>query len=141
MEKPVNLANRASGVALIHKGLVLLAKRIEGPGHSLGGYWSVFAGTVDKNENHMACAVRELWEESRIKIHISQLKFIKIIKSSSMEFAFYVCEVDKFLTPTLNFEHTEYGWFDIEGLKSFPEKIDQEIVDCLFLHHNQKGLD
>ena len=140
MENHVNLANKASGVALLHKGLVLLAKRIEGPGHTLGGYWSVFAGTADKNENHMACAVRELWEESRIKIQISQLKFIKIIKSSSVEFVLYACEVDELLTPTLNFEHTEYGWFDIEGLKSFPEKIDKEIVDCLFLYQSRKGL-
>ena len=134
MEKPANRVNRASGVALVHNGLVLLAKRIEGPGHSLGGYWSIFAGSSDKNENPMACAVRELWEESQIKIHISQLKFIKIIKSSSLEFVVYVCEVDEFLTPTLNFEHTEYGWFDIKNLKSFPEKIDQELMECLRMY-------
>lgn len=138
MEKPANRVNRASGVALVHKGLVLLAKRIEGPGHSLGGYWSVFAGAADKNENPMACAVRELWEESQIKIHISQLKFIKIIKSSSLEFVLYACEVDELLTPTLNFEHTEYGWFDIKSLKSFPEKIDQEIVECLSMYVDKK---
>lgn len=138
MEKSANRVNRASGVALIHKDMVLLAKRVDGPGHSLGGYWSIFAGAADKNENPMSCAVRELYEESQIKIHISQLKFVRVLKDSSVEFAIYVCEVDELLTPTLNFEHTEYGWFNILSLTSFPEKIDKDIVDSLFMYLDLK---
>ncbi len=138
MEKSANRVNRASGVALIHKGMVLLAKRVDGPGHTLGNFWSIFAGSADKNENPMSCAVRELYEESHIKIHLSQLKFIRVLKNSSVEFTIYACEVDELLTPTLNFEHTEYGWFDIKSLKSFPEKIDKAIVDSLFMYLDLK---
>ena len=138
MEKPANHVNKASGVALVHKGLVLLAKRIEGPGHILGGYWSVFAGAVDENESLISCAVRELWEEGRIKLHASQLKFIKVISSPLVDFSFHVAEVDSLVTPTLNWEHTECGWFNINKLTSFPEKIDPSIIDCLLLYSKGK---
>ena len=43
----------------------------------------------------------------------------------------YVAKLDSFPEIVLNYEHTEYGWFNINTLNSFVEKIDQKIVDSL----------
>ena len=32
------------------------------------------------------------------------------------------------INPILNFEHTEFGWFDINEIDSFPYLIDENIV-------------
>jgi len=141
MEKPANHVSKASGVALICGNSVLLAKRSEfwhGEPVPFGGYWSIFGGSIELNENAMSCAVRELEEEAEISIATKELKFIKRFVDDFSEFIFYICEVPELLTPVLNFEHTEYGWFDINSLDSFPEKIDNKIVECIKLYNLDK---
>lgn len=142
MEKPANRVNRASGVALIFKDLVLLGKRSPLPGAKFPEYWSIFGGSFNKNENPMACACRELLEETEIEIHLSRLKFIRILRNGNSEFVIYACEMPEMINPILNEEHTEYGWFNILSLTSFPEKIDKDIVDSLFMYLDlKKGSD
>ncbi len=132
--------NRAAGTAVVCGNLVLLAKRCEfwGPQKApvaFGGYWSVFGGTVEENENPMTCAVRELEEETQIKINVTDLKFIKTIRGETLrEFTFYITEVNDLVTPVLNEEHTEFGWFKIDALNTFPEKIDPKIVECIDMY-------
>ena len=45
-------------------------------------------------------------------------------------------EVSEMVTPILDEEHTEYGWFNINSLGNFPEKIDPKIIECIKLYHN-----
>jgi 8-oxo-dGTP pyrophosphatase MutT (NUDIX family) len=142
MEKSVNPANkRASGVAVLFGSSILLAKRIEFWGEEkvpvpYGGYWSVFGGMIEEGENPMMCAVRELEEEAQIKIRISDLKFVKIVIDGDVEFAFYITELTELVNPVLNNEHTESGWFSIESLNNFHDKIDPKIVECVNLYKN-----
>jgi 8-oxo-dGTP pyrophosphatase MutT (NUDIX family) len=126
---------RAAGVIVKYKSLVLLAKRIEshkGFPVSYGGYWSIFAGSREPpSEPPRVCAARELFEESGIKTLPSDLQFCKTIyKSGGMLDLFYI-EFEQMPQVTLNFEHTESGWFEIDLLKSFPYQIDPPIVKAI----------
>jgi len=138
MENHVSRVNKyAAGVAVLFQNSILLAKRVEswnGKPVPYGGYWSIFGGTIEEGENPMMCAVRELEEESEIKISITDLKFIKKIIDHDVEFVFYVTEVSSLINPVLNEEHTEFGWFSIDALSSFQEDIDPKIIECILLH-------
>ena len=64
---------RAAGLTICFEEEILLAKRCEtwnGKPIPLGGYWSIFGGAIEKEENPMIAAIRELYEESRIKIDL-----------------------------------------------------------------------
>jgi 8-oxo-dGTP diphosphatase len=136
----VSRVNRyAAGVAVLFENSILLAKRIdfwEGKPIPYGGYWSIFGGTIEEDENPMMCAVRELEEEAQIKISITDLKFIKKIIDHDVEFVFYVTEIKSLINPILNEEHSEFGWFSISALNNFHDKIDPKIIECVNLYKN-----
>jgi ADP-ribose pyrophosphatase YjhB (NUDIX family) len=140
----VSHANKASGVALISGKLILLGKRVEevnGTKVPFGGYWSIFGGALDEGESVAECAVRELLEETLIKVNPGDLKYVGSIinclsfsspnRMTRTEFFVHVCKIKSKPLPTLNNEHTESGWFEIGTLKSFPEKIDERVVRLL----------
>lgn len=145
MENHVSPVNKyAAAVAVLFQNSILLAKRVEswnGKPVPYGGYWSVFGGTIEEGENPMMCAVRELEEESQIKISITDLKFIKKIIDHNLEFVFYVTEVPNLINPVLNEEHSEFGWFSIDALNNFQEDIDPKIVECVLLHQRSQLID
>jgi 8-oxo-dGTP pyrophosphatase MutT (NUDIX family) len=123
-----------AGVAVTDGITVMLAKRAthwRGKPLSYGGYWSVFAGTVEPDETPFKGAERELDEETGIKI-THPLKFIRKINGRrKIPFYFYVYEVDKIPFPVLDEEHTEWGLFRITDLGVSPSPIDGDIVRCL----------
>lgn len=130
----VNPANKASGVALVYDGLVLLGKRaasVNGitPGFPL--YWSIFGGALEAHETLPECAARELYEETKIRINPSALTLLGSVHNLKTELSIYRGLSQGLITPTLNNEHTEYGWFKIDFLHAFTEKIDEKIVDLL----------
>ena len=130
----------AAGVAVLFENSILLAKRIEfweGKPIPYGGYWSIFGGTIEKDESPMMCAVRELEEEAQIKISTTDLKFIKKIIDHDVEFVFYVTEIKSLINPILNEEHSEFGWFSMSTLNNFHDKIDPKIVECVNLYKNR----
>lgn len=125
---------RAAGVALICGKLVLLGKRVEfidGVRVPFGGYWSVFGGAIDPDESVISCAVRELKEETNIKVNKADLKYIETFGKGEKEFTLHIAEVGELLTPVLNSEHSEYGWFEIDALCNLPDKIDSKIISSL----------
>jgi 8-oxo-dGTP pyrophosphatase MutT (NUDIX family) len=124
----------ASGVAVFYKDLVLLAKRIElweGQPIALGGYWGIFAGSVEYEETPITCAARELFEETEIKADTDSLQHIGVIDSEDLSFHMYALELSEKIEPTLNEEHTEYGWFLIDQLDNFQDKIEPEMAETL----------
>lgn len=130
----MSLVNKASGVALICGKLILLGKRpkeVNGVKISFGGYWSIFGGALEKGESLAECAARELLEETQIKVAVSDLIRIGVLTNSNTEFYVHICKTTSPISPSLNSEHTESGWFNINSLSSFPENIDAEMVDLL----------
>ena len=135
MERLVIPVNRkAAGVAIIYEDMVLLAKRAdlwEGQPFPFAGYWSIFGGAIESGETPIECAVREAWEEARIKINPTKVNFFKMLHNENCDFSVHSAIIESLEIPQLNEEHTEYGWFKINCLDSFTEKIDLNIIECI----------
>jgi 8-oxo-dGTP pyrophosphatase MutT (NUDIX family) len=131
--------SRASGVILFYGDLVLLSKRITFDTNRgvkmpvpYGGYWSPFAGAVEEGESPIGAAARELWEESGLKVGAHELKYIREIpKEGGGVFILYANELDNLFAPSLNFEHTEYGYFKIDSLQASPSPVCPRIVEAI----------
>jgi len=126
----------SAGVAVFSGSSILLAKRIEICPFSkikipYPGYWSVFAGSPEGKELPIDCAARELYEETKIEVNTSDLQLINIFNQKDHNFYLFSYEVDQLINPVLNFEHTESGWFNINSLSSFPEKIDFNLMKVI----------
>jgi len=125
---------KASGIGIIYKNSILLARRVEyynGEEIPLGGYWSIFGGSFNTKENAMVCAIRELYEESGIEVDFHSLQFSRTIYSKDVQFTVYFVELEERPEPILNDEHTEFGWFFIDKIDQFPYDIDPELVECI----------
>lgn len=134
------IRRKAAGVGITHNGNVLLAKRIKyykGQKVSFGGYWSIFSGSIEGSEKSSECAARELWEEAQIKVDSKDLNFVNTIKRKDLDLDVFFIEFNDMVFPTLNEEHTEFGWFVIEDLKSFPYKLDKEIFYSINYWHSK----
>jgi 8-oxo-dGTP pyrophosphatase MutT (NUDIX family) len=134
------IRRKAAGVGITHDGNILLAKRIkyyEGQKVSFGGYWSIFSGSIEGSEKPRDCAARELWEEAQIKVDAKDLNFVNTIKRKDLDLDVFFIESNDMIFPTLNEEHTEFGWFVIEDLKSFPYKLDKEILYSINYWHSK----
>jgi ADP-ribose pyrophosphatase YjhB (NUDIX family) len=133
---------RAAGVSVFHAGMVLLAKRIDtykGKPVPFGGYWSIFAGAVeniDLSPRH--AAQRELQEETQITAPLDDLIYLDTIERPDTSLAIYSYTVNEALLPTLDYEHTECGWFTISSLDSFPSKLDSRLLESIKLYRPAK---
>ena len=128
------------GTALFYKNSILLAKRIlyyKGDLVNFPGYWSIFCGAVEDGEIPLEAAYRELKEETGLSPKNS-IEFFKSFDYEDYEFLFHTLELDSFFFPDLCEEHTEFGWYDIKSLKSFPYNIDNNIVDCILEYHKTR---
>lgn len=87
---------------------------------SMSGYWALPGGSTDLGETPIETAVREVDEEIHINIDPSKLKLIYKNVVDFPKFTFYnFCYfVDHEFIPRLNWEHTQYGWFDFNDLPS-----------------------
>ena len=127
---------KAAGVLIIANNAVVLCKRIstyKGQKVPYGGYWSPFAGIIEKGENPKDTAIRELKEESGLTAEKKQLKFIDDFTSVERHFTLYALHLETFPKIQLCQEHTDLGFFQIDSLLDLPEeyKIDKQIVKSL----------
>ena len=125
---------KASGIGIVYENSILLARRVEyynGEKIPLGGYWSIFGGSFNTNENAMVCAIRELYEESGIEVNFHNLQFSKTIYNKDVQFTVYFVELNERPEPVLNDEHTEFGWFFMDNIGQFPYDIDPDLVECI----------
>lgn len=92
---------------------VLLCNRSDGMG------WAFPGGGVDYGEHPEQTARREVWEELGYRYN-GPLELDHVSPWRDVRFATYRANVEKFV-PTLNDEHTGYGWFTVdEAIKHLP---------------------
>ena len=90
----------------------LLCKRQEGKGVVYAGMWSIPSGGIEEGEEPNEAAVREFFEETQIVIPLDKIELLDIDDSKyNRDFYIYHYHADKYFEPTLDFEHTDWGWF------------------------------
>ena len=125
---------KAAGVGILYGKSILLGKRIyewKNQPVEFGGYWAIFGGAIEPGETEAECAIRELYEETGIKIDKHQLIPSKKIKHDRSDFTIFFARTHSMPHVFLNEEHLESGWFNIEVIESFPYLIDNLILDCI----------
>ena len=121
---------RSAGVLVSDCTSVLLAKRNTSPQVKFPGYWAPFAGAIEAGESAEDAAKRELFEESRIKVKGELFLLSKVIQGHSL-FYLYLYKVQKIPFPVIDFEHTEWGVFNIDSISVSPTPIDVEIIKAI----------
>jgi 8-oxo-dGTP pyrophosphatase MutT (NUDIX family) len=129
----MSVKNDAAGVFVVSENKILLVKRseicpISKNKISYGGYWSFLCGSQEDGEASIDCAIRESYEEARIKIKPSSIEyFSSICNSSGWNLHIHFAELRKTPKVKLNFEHVAYLWWDIGSLDSFPYKKEEKL--------------
>ena len=130
----------AAGTAVFYESSLLLAKRVQeykGEPVPFGGYWSIFTGAVDPEDESIAhAAQRELKEETDLEVRLEDLISIGKVENPGCTLNIYAYESPELVFPLLDDEHTEWGWFSIDNLKNFNEKIDSKILECIYSYKN-----
>lgn len=125
-----------AAVALTYNHLVILCRRIDfcpitkSP-VKFGGYWSIFAGSIESGETPQQAGVREVKEESGIDIKEEGLSFLGQIRTMAL----FAYELEEMKNVKLNFEHTEWGYFKIPEIHSSPDPIDLDVARAIQYHN------
>ena len=123
-----------SGVLIKCKNKVLLCKRREDiPDTALPDYWSVPAGYVEPEEEIKQAAIRETLEETKIELDVSSVKFLAAWPAhGGGVFYDYVAEIEEELEPTIDEEHSDWGYFSINDLPSpITKELQNDILNVL----------
>lgn len=85
-------------------GRVLLGLRSEAVSHP--GLWALFGGGIEPGESAAQAALRELYEEARIRV-----AWLQPLQATGRFHAFHAV-VPHEVQPVLNFENSDARWFD-----------------------------
>ena len=122
---------RIGGVAIVSDGQVLCVKRSETQG-KYPNFWSVPMGGVEKGETFREGAARELQEETMLDINPKDLVYLGTIRDGKYNrlCKLYKAEMDGKPKPRLDFEHSDWGYYDKH---SMPRPIDDRLRQILEL--------
>lgn len=112
-------------IQCIETGKFLLGKRSEVVNNS--GLWNFFGGRVDRGEAPRKALMRELVEETGLRVKEKQLIKLGRVSSISGDMAdrdmhYYLLRVSQEIAPRLNREHSNFRWFKRGSL---PEKFNR----------------
>lgn len=85
------------------------------------GAWNLFGGRIDRGEAPARALMRELAEETGLRIKPKALRRISTVRhrdAADRELHYFLLEVERELSPRLNREHSRYGWFKRRELPS-----------------------
>ena len=113
---------------------VLMAKRSERVNNPY--FWNFFGGQVDTGETPKAAAVRELREETGIKVGKKDIIKVAHLRLEGPGYAgierdlyFYLMLTEDLIEVRLNMEHSEYRWFKKNNLPYSVTRVTQVILD------------
>lgn len=113
---------KSSTVALISDNKLLLLKRGE-TAPWMPGKFCLPGGKLEPNETLIQAAIRELYEETNIKVSPTELHSLDISYKSGYNKQVFVCNTPNLYYVTLNWEHVEYRWasfHDASSMKLVP---------------------
>jgi 8-oxo-dGTP pyrophosphatase MutT (NUDIX family) len=120
-----------------HDGKMLLLHRNDTT--SQGGKWGQPAGKVEEGENVIDAAVREIFEETGIKVNLNQLVHFKEIyvhhDGRNFTDTMFSVVFDDLPSVTLNLrEHQDFGWFTPSEALSL-HSVD-DLDECVRMFYN-----
>tara|TARA_Y100001973_G_scaffold97326_1_gene153226 strand:- start:55 stop:441 length:387 start_codon:yes stop_codon:yes gene_type:complete len=121
---PINLleiiqdTDNVAGILIKYNDEYMLCKR-----SSNKKDWSIPKGHIQQGEQPLEGAIRELEEETAIQLD-GHPKQISTYKEKDGDFYIFSIEVEDKLTPILNHEHTNYGYFTKNNL---PKPLDRAL--------------
>ena len=123
IEQPVKKISKIAGVVLKSEGEVLLTKRSEVAG-KYPNFWAVPMGHVEENASFKAGAAREFKEDTMLDIDSNSLVYLSMLKDSNYNrvVGLYMIELPNKPEPTLDEEHSEWGYYDVKSLPTPMEK-------------------
>ena len=121
-----------AGVAVVSEGQILCVKRSETQG-KYPNFWSLPMGGVEKGETFEEGAARELKEETMLDINPKSLVYLGTIKDGKYNrlCKLYKAEMNGKPKPTLDHEHSEFGYYDKDSL---PRPIEDRMRQILELN-------
>ena len=118
-----------------NKAEYLLLKRAKG--RMYGGQWRMIGGKVEKNETYWEAALRELYEETRLKpvkfwTIPSLNKFYEHHTDEILTIPAFAAQIDGSDSPVLDKEHSVAEWFALEkALKIIPWPEQRRLLKLL----------
>ena len=108
---------KVGGVAIVSEGQILLVKRSKTQG-KYPNFWSVPSGGVEKGETFREGAARELKEETMLDFNPKDLVYLGTIKDGKYNriSKIFKAEMDGKPEPTLDHEHSDWGYYDKDSL-------------------------
>ena len=118
---------KIGGVAIVSEGEVMMVRRAENAG-KYPNYWAVPMGGVEEGETFREGAVRELKEETMLDFNPKDLVYLGTIKDGKYNriSKIFKAEMDGKPEPTLDDEHSDWGYYDKDSLpRPFEDRMRQ----------------
>ena len=118
---------KVGGVDIVSEGQILIVKRSKTQG-KYPNFWSVPSDGVEKGETFREGAARELKEETMLDFNPKDLVYLGTIKDGKYNriSKIFKAEMDGKPEPTLDHEHSDWGYYDKDSLpRPFEERMRQ----------------
>ena len=123
---------RIGGVAVVSDGKVLMVRRSENA-QKYPNFWAVPMGGVEDGETFREGAARELKEETMLDFNPKDLVYLGTIKDGKYNriSKIFKAEMDGKPEPTLDHEHSDWGYYD---KNSIPRPMEDRMRQILELN-------
>ncbi|MBT2442084.1 NUDIX domain-containing protein [Streptomyces sp. ISL-36] len=125
-----------SAVVFDDRGRVLLGRRAD------NGLWAVIGGIVEPGEQPAACAEREVYEETAVRVEVERVVLVQTLRKpvvypngdqcQFLDISFR-CRAVGGEARVNDEESTEVGWFDVDDLPEMKRfsyfRIEQALAD------------
>lgn len=117
INESTNTVTKNSTIIIVNNNnKILLLKRADVPEIWMPDKWALIGGEVENRETPLNAVKREVKEETDLDIN-NIFKSFTIEKNGVFEYI-YVCRYDgEDIDVKLNFEHTKYGWYDVNEIE------------------------
>lgn len=153
IEKPFDFDPQAIEVGsciIQHKNTLLMLLRRERSGKKEGNKWGVPAGRIERErpENELEGTLREVWEETGIKINSEQIVLFGTVfvryggtldEPETYDFIYHMYGVELLDKPEVSIdesEHSAHQWVDLTNVLALPLVRDQDT--CLRLYFRDR---